>query len=140
MKKTVLVLIVSVVGAVAAVSGIRYLVLDGHPPQTPGQDSTSDAIKKEVEEEVIDPADPEFNIDDEYSIGEVKYFDNETWAVAELVPKDPNLYQRGWIVLRKQGDVYNTIVGPGTYFPNESLAGAPLELLDFLYTKGLAGE
>jgi hypothetical protein len=72
-----------------------------------------------------------------YTLRDIKYFDNRTWALATIAPPAKSNADPGMVIMEKVGQFYIPVVGPGTSIPSTLTQGLPTDLSQYLTTKGL---
>jgi len=80
---------------------------------------------------------PQFGKD--YSLQDVRYFDNRTWATASVVPLKIHTDTATAVMYMVNGS-YQVVLGPGTAFPNSYLSGLPDDVRQYLINKGIIYE
>lgn len=72
----------------------------------------------------------------DYNLAGTRYFEEGAWVVTEMVPTSNNL-NTGWVVLQKQGGVYEIVLGPGSSFPSNATHDLPAEVSKYLNLHGV---
>jgi hypothetical protein len=75
---------------------------------------------------------------EDYNLRNVRYFDNNVWAVASVVPTSQA--DTTTIVMRKTNGTYQVVLGPGTAFPGSSLQNLPIDVSGYLTSQGVIYE
>jgi len=70
-----------------------------------------------------------------YTIRNVRYFDSNTWAIAQLVPPK-NGGDITTVAMQMVGPFYQTILGPGTSFSSNATTGLPTDVTQYLNSRG----
>jgi len=114
-----------------AIFGCRRLVLGGAKPIS----LKSDSLTAAIESSFASPASSSYMPIDgqDYSISQVSYFDDGSWAVAQLTPIN-NLSDPAKVVLKKDGS-YRTVMGPSNFFTDSDYAKLPADVTDFIKTE-----
>lgn len=116
---------------------IWQFVLGGHTT-TQTIPSASTQVSQAVTNATNQPgnADPPLQVGKEYTVGDIQYFDNKQWLVAHINPvnhyTDPAI-----VIMKKQDNAYQTVVGPGTDFPMDTLTGVPADVVAYIQSLGL---
>jgi hypothetical protein len=72
----------------------------------------------------------------DFKLSNIHYFEDKSWVVAEIRPKDVSLAESDLVVLQRQDKAYQVVLGPGSIFPLSTLENIPVSVKDYLVTSG----
>lgn len=73
----------------------------------------------------------------DFTLSNVKYFDNGTWAVVDFKPVNPDAFNAGVAILQKQEGVFRVVLGPSSSLPNDYAMSLPDGINGYLYQRGV---
>jgi hypothetical protein len=73
----------------------------------------------------------------DFTLSNVKYFSNGTWAVVDIKPTDPNAFNKSIAILQKQQGVFRVILGPSSSLPRDYASSLPDDLNGYLFQRGV---
>jgi hypothetical protein len=126
-----------IVLAVIAAVGRQLILGDQLTTETP-----KDTISDQVSQSLTNPLSPDtvplegkdFKIEDK------KFFENNTWLVATVVPTEKNAADPATIVMKLENGAYIMVLGPGTAFPLDDVALLPPDVIQYLRTTDRVSE
>jgi hypothetical protein len=146
MKKIVFVVVI--IGLLAGAFVLRGVILGGTTQVTPNPPITADVSESlgsrpaagGGRNDIAVPKLPE--VGTEFRIDKSKYFDNNQWVVVYVVPVKEDAAEPAWLVMKRQGNEYVTVLGPGTSFPKSVLSEQeiPADVTAYLKEVGVLGE
>jgi hypothetical protein len=115
---------------------------NAQPVETRGedlQDTTSQSLGGSSAK--LDPTASLPQAGKDYTIKDQRYFEGKNWVVLYIEPTNQNAADPAYIVMKLADGKYNTVLGPGSYFPQSVVKnlGMPSSVVDYLNEKGLIG-
>jgi hypothetical protein len=121
--------------ALVAVIG-RQLILGDTPAQETATSSDSPAAET-INIALNDTRSPDHLLVEgkDYQLEDQRFFENESWMVAAIVPIPPTEANDATIVLKRANTTYEVILGPGTDFSQDDLQQLPSEVAQYITKK-----
>jgi preprotein translocase subunit SecG len=114
--------------------GIKSLILGGHQSiRLEAAPSLSGAVSQGLFESTTATRLAQPGID--YTLAKTTYLQAGAWAVTTMKPIGPAA-DNGTLVLRKVGDAYQVVLGPGTSFSTAQTKSLPGVVTNFLIASG----
>lgn len=73
----------------------------------------------------------------DFTLHDVHYFSNNTWAVASFQPTNNQSFNAGLAVLQKQDGIFRVVLGPSSTLSADYASSLPPDLVTYLDQKGL---
>lgn len=106
----------------------RYLILGGISIVRLKVDPISSAVALNIKNPTTGYA-PVEGLD--YTLGQIKYFDNNSWVVVSIDPVGASL-DPGELVFKTTGNTYQKVLGPSNFFQSKDLDGIPPDVAGYL--------
>lgn len=133
MKKALIVLLIVSLISIVAVHFARNAVLGGASVGTAATPSVDQQVTKNVTSSAANATTPVFSSD--VQVVQIEYFDNKTWLVATVNQRSApgNV---AYIIMKLEGNSYQTVAGPGTDFGGNLLPNnVPPDVQDYINTQ-----
>jgi hypothetical protein len=73
----------------------------------------------------------------DFTLSNVKYFSNGTWAVVDFKPTNRNAFNGGIAILQKQQGIFRVVLGPSSTLPRDYASSLPDDLNGYLFQRGV---